>query len=123
MGKMEQRHAFAAAAAAAAPVAAKLPDMPYGYGELEPVIAGGKEHYIPSPRCTRDAGEIAQLSCLCVFVRVSEIMELHHKKHHQAYVTNYNIALEKLADATVRLSHTDTPHFVFNKIQYQGLEV
>lgn len=29
-------------------------------------------------------------------------MELHHKKHHQAYVTNYNAALEKLADAEVR---------------------
>jgi len=29
-------------------------------------------------------------------------MELHHKKHHQAYVTNLNAALEKLADAEVR---------------------
>ena len=28
--------------AAAAPVAAKLPDLPYGYGELEPVISGGE---------------------------------------------------------------------------------
>ncbi len=25
----------------------------------------------------------------------AEIMELHHKKHHQAYVTNLNTALEK----------------------------
>lgn len=33
---------FAAAAAAAnSPV--QLPDLPYGYGELEPVISGGKE--------------------------------------------------------------------------------
>lgn len=31
-----------AAAAAAAPTEAKLPDLPYGYGELEPVIAGGQ---------------------------------------------------------------------------------
>jgi superoxide dismutase len=33
---------------------------------------------------------------------LTEIMELHHKKHHQAYVTNYNAALGKLADAEVR---------------------
>ncbi|KAI5712647.1 superoxide dismutase [Mn] 1, mitochondrial isoform X2 [Diaphorina citri] len=29
----------------------------------------------------------------------SEIMELHHSKHHQTYVTNYNAALEKLKAA------------------------
>lgn len=29
-------------------------------------------------------------------------MELHHKKHHQAYVTNFNAALSKLAEAEVR---------------------
>ncbi len=28
-----------------------------------------------------------------------EIMELHHKKHHQAYVNNYNAALEKYQKA------------------------
>ena len=28
-----------------------------------------------------------------------EIMQLHHQKHHQAYVTNYNKALEQLHDA------------------------
>lgn len=28
-----------------------------------------------------------------------EIMEIHHSKHHQAYVTNYNAALEKLKTA------------------------
>mmetsp|Transcript_37289 Transcript_37289/g.45070 ORF Transcript_37289/g.45070 Transcript_37289/m.45070 type:complete len:222 (+) Transcript_37289:87-752(+) len=28
-----------------------------------------------------------------------EIMELHHAKHHAAYVTNYNIAAEKYAEA------------------------
>lgn len=32
---------------------------------------------------------------------MTEIMELHHKKHHQAYVTNFNAALEKLAAAEV----------------------
>lgn len=28
-----------------------------------------------------------------------EIMKLHHQKHHQAYVTNYNKALEQLHEA------------------------
>eukprot|EP00027_Filamoeba_sp_ATCC50430_P006687 CAMPEP_0168555156 /NCGR_PEP_ID=MMETSP0413-20121227/8174_1 /TAXON_ID=136452 /ORGANISM="Filamoeba nolandi, Strain NC-AS-23-1" /LENGTH=235 /DNA_ID=CAMNT_0008585967 /DNA_START=25 /DNA_END=732 /DNA_ORIENTATION=+ len=46
----------------------KLPDLPYGYSELEPVISG-------------------------------EIMELHHKKHHAAYVNNLNAALEKYGAA------------------------
>ncbi|CAH0392800.1 unnamed protein product [Bemisia tabaci] len=31
-----------------------------------------------------------------------EIMELHHSKHHAAYVTNYNVALEKLQEATAK---------------------
>lgn len=35
-----------------------------------------------------------------------EIMQLHHKKHHQAYVTNYNKALEQLDDA---ISKGDAP--------------
>ncbi|KAL9239878.1 hypothetical protein vseg_014157 [Gypsophila vaccaria] len=29
-----------------------------------------------------------------------EIMQLHHQKHHQTYVTNYNKALEQLHDAS-----------------------
>jgi Fe-Mn family superoxide dismutase len=29
-------------------------------------------------------------------------MQLHHQKHHQAYVTNYNVAAEKLAEAVVK---------------------
>ncbi|KAK3004497.1 hypothetical protein RJ639_018760 [Escallonia herrerae] len=36
-----------------------------------------------------------------------EIMQLHHQKHHQAYVTNYNKALEQLDAATAKGdSHT-----------------
>lgn len=31
-----------------------------------------------------------------------EIMELHHQKHHQAYVTNYNKALEQLEGAIAK---------------------
>ncbi|MCL7023702.1 hypothetical protein MKW94_000474 [Papaver nudicaule] len=45
-----------------------LPDLPYEYSALEPVISG-------------------------------EIMQLHHQKHHQAYVTNYNKSLEQLHKA------------------------
>lgn len=45
-----------------------LPDLSYGYGELEPVISG-------------------------------TIMQLHHSKHHAAYVTNLNAAAAKLEEA------------------------
>ncbi|KAK4480668.1 hypothetical protein RD792_013746 [Penstemon davidsonii] len=31
-----------------------------------------------------------------------EIMQLHHQKHHQAYITNYNKALEQLDAATTK---------------------
>lgn len=31
-----------------------------------------------------------------------EIMELHHQKHHKAYVTNFNVAQEKLAEAQAK---------------------
>ncbi|KAG7672915.1 putative Superoxide dismutase [Mn] 1, mitochondrial [Nannochloris sp. 'desiccata'] len=47
---------------------ATLPDLPYDYDALSPVI-------------------------------IPEIMELHHKKHHQAYVNGLNAALEKADDA------------------------
>lgn len=45
-----------------------LPDLPYDYGELQPVIS-------------------------------ARIMELHHSKHHAAYVTNFNKASEAAAEA------------------------
>lgn len=47
---------------------ATLPDLPYDYNALEPIIS-------------------------------AEIMQLHHSKHHQAYVNNLNISLEKLDEA------------------------
>jgi Fe-Mn family superoxide dismutase len=45
-----------------------LPELPYAYSALEPVISGA-------------------------------IMQLHHGKHHAAYVNNLNAALEQYADA------------------------
>jgi Fe-Mn family superoxide dismutase len=45
-----------------------LPDLPYDYSALEPVIT-------------------------------AEIMELHHKKHHQTYVNTFNTLAEQLSDA------------------------
>ena len=49
----------------------KLPDLPYDFNALEPVIS-------------------------------AEIMELHYTKHHNAYVTNLNAALEKYEEASHR---------------------
>jgi Fe-Mn family superoxide dismutase len=46
----------------------KLPDLPYDFNSLEPVIS-------------------------------AEIMQLHYTKHHNAYVTNLNTALEKYHNA------------------------
>ncbi len=45
-----------------------LPELPYAYDALEPVIS-------------------------------AEIMQIHHQKHHNAYVTNLNAALKKYAEA------------------------
>ncbi|NDD58797.1 MAG: superoxide dismutase [Chlamydiae bacterium] len=49
----------------------KLPELPYDFGDLEPVIS-------------------------------AEIMQLHYSKHHNAYVTNLNVALEKYAEAEAK---------------------
>ncbi|ORZ39258.1 Manganese/iron superoxide dismutase [Catenaria anguillulae PL171] len=67
------RPTLARAATGAAAVRAKhtLPDLPYDYNALEPVVS-------------------------------AEIMKLHHSKHHQAYVTNLNVAEEKFAEAQVK---------------------
>ena len=45
-----------------------LPDLPYDYNALEPVIS-------------------------------AEIMQIHHQKHHAAYVSNLNVALDKFEEA------------------------
>jgi Fe-Mn family superoxide dismutase len=50
---------------------------------------------------------------LVPIVYVAEIMQLHHSKHHAAYVTNLNVAEEKLHDA---ISKND----VASQISLQG---
>ena len=35
----------------------------------------------------------------------AEIMELHHSKHHAAYVANLNIAEDKIAEAQQKGAH------------------
>nr|ABR23158.1 manganese superoxide dismutase [Ulva fasciata] len=39
----------------------------------------------------------------------AEIMELHHSKHHQAYVTNYNKALEQWAESESKQDAVSAP--------------
>jgi Fe-Mn family superoxide dismutase len=34
-----------------------------------------------------------------------EIMQIHHQKHHNTYVTNYNAALEQFAEAELKGDH------------------
>lgn len=65
-----------------------LPDLPYDYSALEPVIS-------------------------------AEIMELHHKKHHQGYVNNLNTALEKYAEAEAK-NDLETMVATQNAIKFNG---
>lgn len=65
-----------------------LPDMPYPYDSLEPIIC-------------------------------KEIMELHHQKHHQAYVTNLNAAEEKLQEA-IQKKDTSSVIALQNALRFNG---
>ncbi|GAQ87983.1 manganese superoxide dismutase [Klebsormidium nitens] len=59
-------------------------------------------HTVSVPPLDYDYGELEP-------VISGEIMRLHHQKHHQAYVTGYNTALEKLEGAQAK---GDTPAIV-----------
>ncbi|PRP74143.1 superoxide dismutase [Planoprotostelium fungivorum] len=48
-----------------------------------------------------------------------QIMELHHKKHHQAYVTNLNAALDKFSSAQSR-GDTAELSALTNAIKFNG---
>jgi Fe-Mn family superoxide dismutase len=65
----------------------KLPELPYEYSSLEPLISG-------------------------------KLLELHHTKHHNAYVTGANTALEQIEEARVKEDATKinllTRNYTFN---------
>ena len=64
-----------------------LPDLPYDYNALEPVIS-------------------------------AEIMTLHHSKHHNTYVTNLNVAEEKLSDAVAKGTGIEMYWFISLRINF-----
>eukprot|EP00455_Lapot_gusevi_P012400 TRINITY_DN1585_c0_g1_i1.p1 TRINITY_DN1585_c0_g1~~TRINITY_DN1585_c0_g1_i1.p1 ORF type:complete len:221 (+),score=81.30 TRINITY_DN1585_c0_g1_i1:79-741(+) len=66
--RLSQRLSFTAKRCFSTTHTYKLPDLPYDYNALEPVIS-------------------------------ADIMRIHHSKHHQAYVTNLNIAIQQYAEA------------------------
>lgn len=84
-------------------VSAKLPDLPYDFGALEPFISG---KVIPSGFClVYFSHSYANNNNIDRPNRCAwQIMEIHVTKHHQAYVTNLNAALVQYAE--VRLSQT-----------------
>ncbi|KAG6384543.1 hypothetical protein SASPL_155639 [Salvia splendens] len=49
----------------------------------------------------------------------AEIMQLHHQKHHQTYITNYNKALEQL-DAAAAKGDASTVVKLQSAIKFNG---
>jgi superoxide dismutase len=47
---------------------------------------------------TVSAAKDGLLVALAPMSGAGQIMELHHKKHHQAYVTNYNAAIQQYSE-------------------------
>ncbi|CAI5458805.1 unnamed protein product [Closterium sp. Yama58-4] len=84
----ERGLAASAASDTSRPIVASLPDLPYDYGALEPVVSG-------------------------------EIMQLHHAKHHAAYVAGYNKAVEQL-DAARGKGDTETVVSLQRAINFNG---
>ena len=104
------RSAVRAASAARAPFATrglatpvKLPDLPYDFGALAPVISGEIMQARPCaplpPRRAAPAGSAAALTRLSAARRRAQ---LHHSKHHAAYVANFNAALAQYAEAEAK---------------------
>ena len=81
---------MAAAMLSSAPSGGKhtLPDLPYDYNALEPVVS-------------------------------AETMTIHHTKHHNTYVTNINVSLEKL-DAAVSAGDISTIVSLEGALKFNG---
>lgn len=48
-----------------------------------------------------------------------DIMQLHHQKHHQAYITNYNKALEQL-DAAISKADSSAIAKLHSALKFNG---
>ena len=70
--------------------AVKLPDLPYDFGALQPVISGEIMQARPWKPHPLDASHTDV---------EARAVQLHHGKHHAAYVANFNAALVAYAEA------------------------
>ncbi len=75
---------------------AKLPDLPYDFGALQPVISGEIMQARACSDCARCAHFVLTWHC------VRSALQLHHGKHHAAYVANFNAALAQYAEAEAK---------------------
>ena len=50
---------------------------------------------------------IITLLKICIIVISNKIMQLHHGKHHAAYVTNFNLLLPQYQEAEAKVNERD----------------
>jgi len=80
----------------------KLPDLPYDFGALAPVISGEIMQVRQRSATQRTPARVVR-SCAAVLTRCALLAEqLHHSKHHAAYVANFNAALAQYAEAEAK---------------------
>lgn len=99
-------------------VTQSLPDLPYDYrcslvlfthtvaSTLLPVLAQWPSALALSPHSSRHCIHLSPYSSYAERSELepvisAEIMELHHKKHHQTYINALNTAAEKFAEVRV----------------------
>jgi superoxide dismutase, Fe-Mn family len=98
-------------AAAAAPAAARR-----AFSRSAPAAAGGGNGFVDS---TLDLAPAALPDLPYAYDALeptisAEIMEIHHSKHHNAYVTNYNLLLPQLQEAEKGGAAVDVGGLEFN---------
>lgn len=95
----------AAALLSSAPSGGKhvLPDLPYDYNALErkeikveTALTFRRLIIVSSNRVSISLYRTVLYCFISIAVISAETMTLHHSKHHNTYVTNLNVALEKL---------------------------